>query len=212
MIISYHGKQFFKLQQGDTVYALNPLGKDNTLGLKPTKFRADVALCSVRTSDYDGFESAEYNGKQPFKIFGPGSYEINGNMITGFPSEASVKDKKLINTVYFFNLEGISFCMIGDLANINIDQHIKEFRDTVDVIFVPIGGNGTLDPVEAGKIIKIFSPKVIIPMDYGKDRDKNALDTFLKENSSDSKPESKFVFKKSDIENLTGKVVALDIV
>ena len=212
MIISYHGKQFFKIQQGDTVYALNPLGKDNGLGLRPAKFGSDVVTCSVRMPDYNGFENAEYNNKQPFQIFGPGSYEINGNMITGFATEALVNGKKMINTIYFFKLEGISFCMIGDLANVNIDQKVKEFRDTVDIIFVPIGGNGTLDPVEANKIIKIFSPKVIIPMDYGKDREAGALETFLKENSSEAQPEPKFVFKKSDIDSLSGKVVVLDTV
>jgi hypothetical protein len=212
MIISYHGKQFFKIQQGDTVYALNPLGKDNSLGIKPTKFGSDVAMCSVRTPNYNGFENTEYNNKQPFQIFGPGAYEINGNMINGFATDALIDDQKMVNTVYFFNLEGISFCMIGDLANINIDQKVKEFRDTVDVIFVPIGGNGTLDPVEANKIIKIFSPKVIIPMDYGSDREPKALETFLKENSSDAQPEPKFVFKKSDIDAMSGRVIVLDIV
>jgi hypothetical protein len=36
MIITYYGKQYFKIQQGDTTIALNPLSKENTLKLKPT--------------------------------------------------------------------------------------------------------------------------------------------------------------------------------
>ena len=210
MIITYHGKQFFKIQQGDTTIAINPLSKENTLGIKPTKFGSDVALCSMRHPDYNGFENTEYNGKEPFKIYGPGSYEIDGNLYVGYGSEAKRNDTDFINTVYFFNLEKISFCFLGDLAHENIDQKTKEHIESVDVIFVPIGGAETLGPVEAAKIVKNFSPKVIIPMDYGKDRDPGMLETFLKEVSSKSAPIEKYVFKKSDLDTLTGHVVVLD--
>lgn len=210
MIITYHGKQFFKIQQGDNVISLNPLSKDNVLGIKPAKFAADVALCSTRHSSYNGFDNNEYNGKEPFKIYGPGSYEVNGNSFVGFQSKALIDEKSYINTIYFFIFEGISFCFLGDLADITIDQKIKEYIDSVDVLFVPIGGNDTLDIVQASKILKFFAPKVIIPMDYGKDREKNSLEGFLKELSSQSKPEAKYVFKKSDLENLDNHVVVLE--
>ncbi len=210
MIITYYGKQHFKLQQGDTVIALNPVSKETKLDIKPAKFGSELVLCSVRHPDYNGFENAEYNGKEPFKIYGPGNYEVNGNSYVGFKSDALVGDKNFINTIYFFSLEDISFCFLGDLAHINIDQKIKEHTDAVDIIFVPIGGEGTLDPVQAAKLVKAFSPKVIIPMDYGKDRDPAALSVFLKELSSQAQPESKFVFKKSELNSLNGHVVVLD--
>ncbi|MGB0925256.1 MAG: hypothetical protein ACPGTS_00940, partial [Minisyncoccia bacterium] len=64
--------------------------------------------------------------------------------------------------------------------------------------------------IAASKIIKNFSPKVVIPMDYGTDRDTGMLDAFLKETSSDAKAIEKYVFKKKDLETLTGHVVVLD--
>jgi L-ascorbate metabolism protein UlaG (beta-lactamase superfamily) len=210
MIITYYGKQYFKIQQGDTTIALNPLSKENTLKLKATKFAADVSLCTMRHPDYNGFDNNAYNGKEPFKIYGPGSYEINGNLFVGYGEQAKRKDSDFINTVYFFTIEGISFCFLGDLAHENIDQKTKEHIESVDVIFVPIGGNETLDPVQASKIVKNFSPKVIIPMDYGKDRDKGMLEAFLKEMSSQTKAIEKYVFKKKDLETLTGHVVVLE--
>ncbi len=209
MIITYYGKQYFKIQQGDTTISLNPLSKENTLKVKPTKFAADVALCSMRHPDYDGFDNNIYNGKELFKIYGPGSYEVAGNLFVGYGEEAKRNNSDYINTIYFFNIEGISFCFLGDLAHENIDQKTKEHIESVDVIFVPIGGNETLDPVQASKIIKNFSPKVIIPMDYGEDRDGGMLEAFLKEMSSDTKSVEKYVFKKSDLETLTGYVVVL---
>ncbi len=210
MIITYHGKQFFKISQGDTTIAVNPLSKENTLQIKPTKFGSDVALCTTRHPNYEGFDNTEYSGKEPFKIYGPGSYEVNGNSYVGFQSAARIDDTDYINTIYFFNLEGISFCFLGDLATADIDQKTKEYIESVDVIFVPIGGNGTLDPVQAVKVTKAFSPKVIIPMDYGSDREKNSLETFLKESSSKAEAEEKYVFTKREIEPLTGHVVVLE--
>lgn len=209
MIITYHGKQFFKIQQGDTTFALNPLSKDNLLGLKPAKFGSDVALCTTRHPNYNGFENTTHSGKEPFQIYGPGSYEVNGNSFVGFQSLAKIDDSEFINTIYFFQLEGISFCFLGDLSSADIDQKTKEYVESVDVIFVPIGGAGTLDPIQASKVLKFFSPKVIVPMDYGADRDQDSLETFLKEMSSSSEPESKYVFKKKDLETLNGHVVVL---
>ncbi|MCI5051059.1 MAG: MBL fold metallo-hydrolase [Candidatus Pacebacteria bacterium] len=212
MIITYHGKQFFKISQGDTAIAINPLSKDNTLKIKPTKFGSDVALCTTRHLNYDGFENTEYNEKIPFRIYGPGSYEVDGNSYTGFLSKALIDEKEYINTIYFFTLEGISFCFLGNISDPKeISEKTKEYIESVDVIFVPIGGGETLDPVQASKAIKAFAPKVVIPMDYGKDRDKNSLSTFLKEMSSKTTAEPKYVFKKSDLDTLNGHVVVLDV-
>ena len=210
MIITYYGKQYFKIQQGDTSISLNPLSKENTLKIKPAKFSADVSLCTMRHPDYNGFENNNYNGKEAFRIYGPGSYEIDGNLYVGYGEETEKDGSTFINTVYFFHIDGVSFCFLGDLSSENINQKTKEHIESVDVIFVPIGGGETLDPVSASKIVKNFSPKVIIPMDYGKDREKSMLEAFLKEMSSDEKVIEKYVFKKKDLETLTGKVVILE--
>ena len=210
MIITYHGKQFFKITQGDTTIAVNPLAKENTTGIKTTKFGSDVALCTTRHPNYNGFENTTHSGKEPFKIYGPGSYEVDGTSFVGFQSSSKINDVDFVNTIYFFVFEGISFCFLGDVSNPDIDQKTKEYIESVDVIFVPVGGAGTLDPVQASKVVKIFAPKVIIPMDYGNDRDPNSLETFLKETSTQKKPETKYVFKKKDLETLAGHVVVLD--
>jgi len=209
MIITYHGKQFFKLQQGDFTLAYNPISKDSKKYDKPTKFGSTIALVSVRHEDYNGTENATFGDTEPFIIQGPGSYEVGGVTINGFGTKSLIDDAHYVNTLYFVVIEDITYCFIGDLEDPALDQQIKEFTDSVDVLFVPIGSNGTLTPVQAGKISKVFSPKVIIPMDYGIGRDSGVLDIFVKEMGASKEPVEKYVFKKSDIEGLTGKVIVI---
>lgn len=209
MIITYHGKQFFKLQQGDYTLAYNPIAKDADINTGQTRFKADVTLVSVRHPYYNGVECTTFGDAEPFVIQGPGSYELAGVTINGFATSALIDDDPFINTIYFVVIDGISYCFVGDLEDPKLDQHIKEYSDQVDVMFVPIGGEGTLSSVQAAKITKIFSPKVIIPMDFKEKRDPDSLENFLKEMGSESQPEEKFVFKRSDIESLSGKVIVL---
>lgn len=209
MIITYHGKQCLKLQQGDFTLAYNPIAKENTLGIKPTRFGSNICLVSVRHPHYNGVENAQFGDTAPFIIHGPGSYEISGVTVTGFGTQALIEDKAYINTVYFVTIEEVTYCFIGDLEDPALDQQIKEFTDVVDILVVPIGSNGTLSAAQAAKVSKIFSPAVIIPVDYGVGRDEGSLATFMKEMGSSKEAEEKFVFKKSDLEKMTGTLIVL---
>ena len=211
MIISYYGKQFFKIQQGDTILAINPLSKENYLKKKAVKFAADIVLSSMFHPDFNGIDQMSYGEKEAFPIYGPGSYEVNGIPIHGYGHKVSWNGKDYINTVYFFEIDGISFAFIGGMNEANLSQEAREHIDSVDLIFVPIGGEGTLDAVQASKVIKDFSPKIIIPMDYGSDREKDSLSTFLKEMGKTEENESmdKFVFKKSQLEGVSDKIILL---
>src|SRR3989344_5459300 len=105
MVITYFGKQFFKMQLGDAVIAVNPIGKESKLS--SARFGADIGLISVNHPDYNGSDQITYGEKQPFIIRGPGEYEIKDIFIKGFPSESNIAGKKYINTVYTFSLDNI---------------------------------------------------------------------------------------------------------
>ena len=48
MIISYFGKQFFKIQQGEMVVAFNPVSKNSKTGIS-AKFGSDIAFITINT-------------------------------------------------------------------------------------------------------------------------------------------------------------------
>jgi L-ascorbate metabolism protein UlaG (beta-lactamase superfamily) len=209
MIITYQGVESVKIQFGDTVVSYNPVSKDSSF--KATRFGADIALISINDPDMNGAESASRGEKEAFVINGPGEYEIGGIFIRGFPSKSGYKEKDRQNTIYLMNLEGMNLCFLGALGSVDsIGSETKEELDDIDILFVPIGGDGVLKPADAYNIGVKLEPCLIVPMHYGEELGKGALKTFLKEaGEEDVKPVDKLTIKKKDLEGKEGEVVVL---
>ncbi len=209
MVISYLGAESFKLQFGDTVIAYNPVSKDSKL--KSTSYGSDIVLISTNHEDFNGKENAARGDKAPFVISEPGEYEIKGVFVRGFASESKYGGKSRVNIIYTVSLEGMNLCFLGALSSKELPNEIAEELDEVDILFVPIGGEGVLTPSEAYKLSVEIEPKIIIPMHYNSIGDKNALKTFLKESGEDS-PETleKLTLKKKDLEGKESDVVVLN--
>ena len=207
MVITHHGNQFFKLQFGDITIAVNPISKDSKL--KASRFGADICLISVNHPDFNGSEQIGIGDKQPFVISGPGEYETKGIFIKGFQSATHYGGEEHINTIYTLTLDNINLCFLGALDTKDIAAETTESIDEVDMLFVPIGGNGVLDAHEANKFAVKFEPKIIVPVGIdGEGADKDALKVFCKESGDEQpKPVDKLTLKKKDLEGKEGEVV-----
>jgi L-ascorbate metabolism protein UlaG (beta-lactamase superfamily) len=207
MIITYFGKQFFKIQQGDTVVAINPISKDSK-NFNKTKFGSNVVISTTNHPDFNGIESASFGDATPFVINGPGEYEVGDVFVRGFISSAEIDKKKYINTIYLIKIEDINICFLGPLdSKDSLSKDLGEEIDEPDIIFVPINGESTIDAVTAVKIANSFNAKMVIPMDY----DAGNIKTFIKETSSeDVKPAEKLTLKKKDFTGGKITVALLD--
>jgi L-ascorbate metabolism protein UlaG (beta-lactamase superfamily) len=200
MIITFLGGQGFRVQFGDKILAVNPASKESK-NLKSSRFGADVALISINHPDMNGADQASFGGKEAFAVKGPGEYEIKGVYVKGFASKSKYDGEDRINTIYGVNLEGMNLCFLGAHSEKELPGDAIEGLDDIDILFVPIGGEGVLTPAEAYKIAVNLEPKIIIPCHYGSIGDKNALKVFLKEAGEESvKPEDKLTIKKKDLE------------
>ncbi len=86
-----------------------------------------------------------------------------------------------------------------------------ESIEDIDILFLPIGGDGVLDPAAAEKLSVALEPKIIIPMHYGEVGIDGALKKFLKEAGEENiKPIEKLTIKKKDLEGKKGEVVVLE--
>ena len=205
MIITYFGKQFFKIQQGETVLSFNPVSKNSKSGIN-AHFGADIALVTTNHSDYNGLEQLSHGERVPFHITGPGDYEIREIFIKGVLSEASVAGKKYINTIYTFSMDNIKIVFLGALFNPDISKEALEAANNPDILFLPIGGGDLLDAKSASKLASALEPKMIIPMDYD---DKN-LKIFLKEIGEEKAGVvDKLTLKLKDLDGKEGEVVVL---
>lgn len=206
MIVTYFGKEFFKLQFGDTVVAFNPPGKDSKF--KTSRFGADVALVSVNDKDHNGVENLSFGDKKPFVISGPGEYEVKNIFIKGVPSETSVGAGKKLNTIYLLSIDKMNICFLGALSSKILPSETREAIDGADILFAPVGRADGFSVVDAYSVAISLEPKVIIPMDY--EDGSEAFKKFLKEGGA-QKTESmdKFTVKQKDIEGKDEEIVVL---
>ena len=212
MIITYQGVQSFKVQFGDTVLAFDPISKESCLiggqgKIKAASFGADIALVSLNHPDMNGVEQANRGEKQAFVIKGPGEYEVQGVFVKAVSSVSNYGGEQKINTIYRVNLEGMNICFLGALGDSNISTEAKENFDGIDILFVPIGGGGILNPHEAYKFAVSLEPSIIVPMNF----DEKSLAAFLKEGGDQNiKPIDKLVIKKKDLEDKEGEIIVLE--
>jgi L-ascorbate metabolism protein UlaG (beta-lactamase superfamily) len=206
MIITYLGKQFFKIGQGSLTVAFNPISKDSKFSAKVSKFGSDIALSTINHPDYNGFDMVSHGETVPFEINGPGDYEIKDIFIKGIMTNTEIEGKKYINTIYSLSIENISLCFLGAISDEKFSSSVREQINNPDILFVPIGNNDLLNPAEAYKLAVSLEPKIIIPMDY----DEKTLKSFLKEAGQEKiQTIDKLTIKAKELIGREGEVVVL---
>ena len=205
MIITYFGKQFVKIGQGEMVLAFNPVSRDSKSGIS-VKFGADIALSTINHPDYNGFEQLSHGERVPFVITGPGDYEVKEIFIKGVMSNSLLDNKKYINTIYALSVDNISIVFLGALSSTEFSKETREVIDGPDILFIPVGNKGLLDAKSAAKLASSLEPKIIIPIDY----DSTTLKAFLKE-IGEEKAEvvDKLTLKRKDLEGKDGEVIVV---
>lgn len=209
MIVTWHGAGAIRIQQGDLVVALGPVSKKSKL--KPSSFGADVALVPIRHEDADGEDAVSRGDKEPFVARTPGEYETNGLFLRGFATRSTYGGTPQPNTCFSFQIDDCNVLYLGATEGDDIPAEAKEELADTDMLFVPIGGEGCLDPAKAYKLAVKREPKVIVPIFYGGDIGaKDALAKFLREAGAEGvEPIEKLTVRRRDLEKLAGQVVVL---
>lgn len=129
------------------------------LGAKPVIREGDIAL----------FTNAHGDPAHPAKLVidHPGEYEVAGVSIFGIAARAHVDTNDVkTSTIYKIIIDDLSFLVVGHIYP-ELSEPQLEAIGMVDIMFVPVGGNGyTLDPVGALKILKEVEPKLVVPTYY----------------------------------------------
>lgn len=220
MVITHHGGQCFKVTFGDLTLVFDPIAKGASL--PAVRFGADIALVSRNHPDMNGIEEVTYGEKEPFAVTGPGEYERQGVVIQGFLSKSkyglSKGEEDAINTIYSVELEDMTLVHLGALADTELSKEARESIDEIDVLFVPVGGDGVLSAAKAHELAVSLEPKIIVPMHWsglglpqndGKGISKS-LEAFLKEAGNGSEKVDKLTLKKKDLIGRDGSIIVLE--
>jgi len=216
MVITHHGGQCFKVTFGDLTLVFDPISKNASL--PAVRFGADIALVSRDHPDMNGVEEVSYGDKKPFTITGPGEYERAGVVIQGFLSNSKygpaknnlgVSPPSYINTIYSVQLEDMTLVHLGALADNELSHEARESIDEIDVLFVPIGGDGVLSPAKAHELAVSLEPKIIVPMHWSGIGQAKSLELFIKEAGNGSEKVDKLTLKKKDLVGRDGSIIVI---
>jgi len=211
MVITHHGGQCFKVTFGDLTLVFDPVSKSGTL--PGVRFGADIALVSRNHADMNGVAEVTYGDKVPFAITGPGEYEKEGVTVQGFLTKSQYGLKKgeteAMNTVYAVKLEGMTLVHLGALSDPMLAQEAREAIDEIDVLFLPVGGDGVLNAAEAMKLGTVLEPKIIVPMHWSGMGEGKALDLYLKEEGGEAEKVDKLTLKKKDTADKDGAIIVI---
>lgn len=157
MEIQYYGANCVRLVTKKASITIDDNLAD--LGLKSATKKGDIAL----------FTGPHGDPKEEVKLVidRPGEYEVSNTSINAIAARAHIDEANTkAATMYKLICDDIRVAAVGHIYPDLKDAQL-EALGTVDVLIIPVGGNGyTLDPVGALNIIKKIEPKLIIPTHY----------------------------------------------
>ncbi|OGH93735.1 MAG: hypothetical protein A2538_02545 [Candidatus Magasanikbacteria bacterium RIFOXYD2_FULL_41_14] len=201
MHISWLGNTCVKLQtknlDEDVVILINPYRPEQ--GDFPKNLAANIALFS------HGPNGTITLMQNPFVLDTLGECEVKGVMIYAYPHADGI--------IFKLNAEGLSIVHLGTTKT-KIDTSLIDKLGNIDILLLPVGGkNVYLDPDKAAETVNELEPRIVIPIAYHCDTDKNVLpvENFVKELGI--KPEitdKKIIIKKKDLPQDDRKLYILE--
>jgi L-ascorbate metabolism protein UlaG (beta-lactamase superfamily) len=208
MEITWLGYSCFKLKGKQATVVTDPCPPDS--GYPLGKLTADIVTVSHA---HPGHSYIQGVSGEPRILKSPGEYESSGVLTvavhTFHDNEKGATRGK--NTVFVVDVDDVVVCHLGDLGHVLTAEQVSEI-EAVDVLLVPVGGNSTIDAVQAAQVVRQLEPKIVIPMHYRTDVTKKDLETadrFLHEMAvKEAIPQSKLTVSKNSLP-LTMQVVVL---
>lgn len=180
MKIEWLGHSCFKLTEstGTTIIA-DPFDK-SIVGFDMPKSGADVVTCSHQHKDHNAVVNVD---GAPIVLSECGFWEIKGVEILSMHSYHDDKSgkKRGDNCIFKYRMDGVDLCHMGDIGE-ECTVRLAEGIGSVNVLMIPVGGNYTIDAVQAKEYVDIIMPDVVIPMHFktpSSQVDIDKLDEFL---------------------------------
>ncbi len=163
MKIRYLGHSCFLLTESTGASVVcDPYGEG--VGYDMPKVCADAVTISHHHFDHDNVGAV---GGNPVVLDRERGYGLPGVTINAVTSFHDAEGGRLRgeNVIFKFRMDGIDLCHLGDLGEECSPERIESVLP-VNVLFIPVGGNYTLDAAMAKEYVDRIMPDVVIPMHY----------------------------------------------
>lgn len=163
MVIDWYGHScFIVTTENGTKILFDPY--DDSVGYQTQKLEADIVAVSHAHHDHN--DLSRINGKYELvNTEGLHNFEdVNIESIKTWhdKSEGRLRGE---NIVSILSADGLTLCHMGDMGCMPSEDLYKKLKG-IDILMIPVGGNYTIDALEALKICERVSPNIIIPMHF----------------------------------------------
>lgn len=164
MRIRWHGHACFEFGDADRTLVLDP-HDGRSIGIKPPVTSADIVLMTHNHYDHNAVRTI--SGKHTDVMSRTGIFEVKGFVVEGLPTyhDTSFGNERGTNTMYLFEMDGISVCHCGDLGDIP-DNDVMTRIKGVDILLVPTGEVFTMILPKVKRFVEMVNPSVVVPMHY----------------------------------------------
>ena len=151
MKITWLGHSAFLLEESTgTTVVTDPYG-ESLVGYRMRQVSADAVTLSHHHRDHD--EVSRVSGA-PQVFDTVGAWEVKG-----------VDSKRGPNLIFKYRMDGVDLCHLGDIGE-ECDAETGDLIGTVNVLMIPVGGNYTIDAVQAKEYVDFLMPDIVIPMHF----------------------------------------------
>ena len=164
MRIRWHGHSCFEFDDSGNVVVIDP-HDGKSIGIRPPAVAADIVL--MTHDHYDHNASRVIRGDHRDFKFSNGRRECRGFVFEGFPTfhDDAGGEKRGANTIYRFEMDGMSLCHCGDIGDIPSDEVIEAIKG-VYFLFVPTGEIYTMTIEVLKEFLIRVNPRIIVPMHH----------------------------------------------
>jgi L-ascorbate metabolism protein UlaG (beta-lactamase superfamily) len=161
--VIWYGHSMFLLDDGQGHRLLtDPFAE--YVGYPLPKVEADVVLVSHDHADHSNVDMVEGS---PIIVRNVGLKAVNGISINGYSTYHDERQGALRgeNIVFRWNMQDLTFIHLGDLGH-TLERDLVEELANPDVLFIPVGGNFTIDDAQAEEVVKELGPRIAVPMHF----------------------------------------------
>ena len=183
MDITWLGHCCFRLKGAEATILTDPFSDSLGGSVAEVESNPDIVTVSNQTLNHNNLDGLETGYRL---MQGPGEYGVSGVYVRGFMTPASPKPNELpppANTAYLFEFEDLRLCNLGAVSALLPGILVDELSP-LDVLFLPVGGNGTLELDHLASTIRQLEARIVVPMRYqvpGLNLELEAIDPFLRE-------------------------------